>query len=388
MASHHQQFQLTDEQEAIRSAVREFGREEIKPVAREYDESREYPWEIVEKAAELDFVAPMIPLEYGGAGMSVLETAIVTEELWRADPGIGAAIDLAAFSSTIHVMSNYADEEMKEEWFPGIARGEKSIAIGISEPAHGSDVASIETRAERDGDEWIINGNKMWISNGSVGDAVLLVAKTNPDAGYDGISTILVPLDTDGITKSKIDNKMGLHASDTAELVFEDVRVPAENLVGEENHGWRYFNEAMAPARVQVAAEALGAAQGALEAAADYATEREQFDQKIGEFQAIRHKIAEMATDVEAARSLTYRAASFYDAGDVRLAERFASMAKLFASDRAFDVADEALQIHGGAGYVTDHPAERYLRDVRVTKIYEGTNEIQKDIIGDRLLNL
>ncbi|WP_336000418.1 acyl-CoA dehydrogenase family protein [Halorientalis halophila] len=381
-----QQFMLSDEQEAIRTAVREFGEEEIAPVAREYDESHEYPWDVVEKAAEADLVGPMVPIEYGGAGMDVLETAIVTEELWRADPGIGAAIDLMAFNSTLHVMKEYGTEEQKEEWFPGIAAGEKSIAIGISEPAHGSDVASIETRAEKDGDEWVINGNKMWISNGSVGDAVLLVTKTDPDAGYDGISTILVPLDADGVTTSKIDNKLGLHASDTAEIVFDDVRVPAENIVGEENRGWQYFNEAMAPARVQVAAQAVGAAQAALDAAIEYANEREQFGQHIGDFQAIRHKLAEMATNVEAARSLTYRAAGLYDAGEVRLSERFASMAKLFASDRGFEVADEAVQVFGGAGYVTDHPVERYLRDVRVTKIYEGTNEIQKEIIGGRLL--
>ncbi|WP_254533162.1 acyl-CoA dehydrogenase family protein [Natrinema gelatinilyticum] len=382
------QFMLNDEQQAIRAAVREFGEAEIEPVASEYDESHEYPWDVVEKAAAADLVGPFIPAKYGGAGMDVLETAIVTEELWRADPGIGAAIDLMAFNSTLYVMNNYATEEQKEEWFSGIAAGQKSIAIGISEAAHGSDVASIETRAERNGDEYVVNGEKMWISNGSIANAVLLVCKTDPGARYDGISTILVPLDADGVTTSKIDNKLGLHASDTAEIVFDDVRVPAENLVGEENRGWQYFNEAMAPARVQVAAQALGAAQGALDAAIDYAQEREQFGQKIGEFQAIRHKIAEMATNVEAARSLTYRAAGLYDAGEIELSERFASIAKLFASDRGFEVADEAVQVFGGAGYVTDHPVERYLRDVRVTKIYEGTNEIQKEIIGNRLLGL
>ncbi|WP_336001215.1 acyl-CoA dehydrogenase family protein [Halorientalis halophila] len=376
-------FQLSDEHRAIRKAVREFGEKEMEPVAKEHDENKEYPEEIRRKAAEADFVAPNIPVEYGGAGMDSLSSSIVTEELWRADPGIGSAVGSAGFGTNMIV--KYGDDWMKEEYLPPIANGESASCSMISEPAHGSNVAGIETRAEKDGDEWVINGNKMWITNGTVADVGVAMTKTTPDAGHKGITAILVPMDTEGVETEKIDNKLGIRASDLAEVILDDVRVPEDNVIGEVDKGFYQLMDFFASGRTSVAAQAVGAAQGALDAALEYADEREQFGQKINEFQAIQHKLAEMATNVEAARSLTYRAASTVEEGDDQLAAKFASMAKLFASEHAVDVADEAIQVHGGAGYVTDHPVERYYRDARITKIYEGTSEIQKNIIADRL---
>jgi len=378
------QFRLSAEQEAIRDAVREFGENEIAPVAREHDENKEYPEDLRKKAAKYDLVAPGIPEEYGGAGMDLLETCVVTEELWRADPGIGSAVGSAGFGTSM--IRKFGEEWMKDEWLPAVAAGDAVSCSCISEPAHGSNVAGMETTAEKDGDEYVLNGNKMWITNGTVADIAVVMAKTDPGAGRKGISAVLVPTDAEGFEPNKIDNKLGIRASDLAEIVLDDVRVPQENLIGTENEGFYQLMNFFAGGRASVASQAVGAAQGALDAAIDYAGEREQFDQKIGEFQAIRHKLAEMATTVEAARSLTYRAAGYAEAGDRELGMKYASMAKLFASEKSVEVADEALQVFGGAGYVTDHLAERYYRDARITKIYEGTSEIQKNIIADRIL--
>ncbi|SEW23252.1 acyl-CoA dehydrogenase family protein [Natrinema salifodinae] len=394
-------FQLSAEHEAIRDAVREFGENEIEPVAEEHDQAGEYPEELRRKAAEYDFVAPNIPIEYDGAGMDKLSTTIVTEELWRADPGIGSAVGSAGFGTDMIV--EFGDEWMKEEWLPKIANGEVASCSMISEPAHGSNVAGIETVAERDsaeetsadpseleasedGDEYVLNGNKMWITNGTVADVGVAMAKTSPGEGHRGITAFLVPMDADGIQTEKIDNKLGIRASDLAEVIIDDVRVPAENVIGEVDQGFYQLMEFFASGRTSVAAQAVGAAQGALDAAIEYANQREQFDQKISEFQAIQHKIAEMATKVEAARSLTYRAATQVEQNNQDVAAQYSSMAKLFASEISVEVADEGVQVHGGSGYVTDYPAERYYRDARITKIYEGTSEIQKNIIADQIL--
>jgi alkylation response protein AidB-like acyl-CoA dehydrogenase len=286
------------------------------------------------------------------------------------------------------MIQKFGDEWMKEEWLPRIANGESACCSCISEPAHGSNVAGIETVAEADGDEYVLDGNKMWITNGTVADVAVVMTKTDPDAEppHRGISAILVPTDADGFEATKIDNKLGIHASDLAEIVIDDVRVPRENVIGEENEGFYQLMDFFASGRVSVAAQAVGAAQAAVDESIEYANEREQGGRLIKDYQAISHKLAEMATNVEAARSLTYRAASQVKSGDDEMAARYASMAKLFASEHAVDVADEAIQVHGGAGFVTDHPVERYYRDARITKIYEGTSEIQKNIISDRLL--
>ena len=377
-------FELTAEQRAIREAVREFGESEIRPIAKEYNEAERYPEELRQAAAELDLVAPHIPEAYGGAGMDWVSTVIVTEELWRADPGVGGSIAAADFGTGM--ILEYGDEWMREAWLPRVTGGETPIATCISEPAHGSNVAGMSTRAERDGDEYVINGDKMWITNGTVADVYIVMAKTSPEDGHAGITAFLTEADRDGIEASRITNKLGIHAQDTAEVRFDGLRVPAENVVGEVNRGFYQLMEFFAPARADVAGQATGVAQAALDAAVAYATEREQFDQPIAEFQAIRHKLAEMATDIEAARSLAYRAGAAIDAGDTDEATRLASMAKLFASEHAVDVTDEAIQVHGGAGYVDDHPVERHYRDARITKIYDGTSEIQKNIIAEQYL--
>lgn len=377
-------FQLSDEQQAVREVVRDFGMNEIRPVAREHDEEKTYPHDLVEQAAEYDLVSPTIPEEYGGAGMDMLTGVIVTEELWRADPGIGSAIGSRGFGSSM--IQEYGDEEMKEEWLPKVASGEVATCSCISEPAHGSNVAGIETRAEKEDGDWVINGNKMWITNGTIADAAVVMAKTDPDAGHQGITAFFVQTDTDGFDATKIDNKLGIRASDLAEITLNDVRIPEDNVIGEVNNGFYQLMSFFAGGRANVAAQALGTAQAALDEAIDYANEREQGGKPIKEYQAISHKIAEMATNVEAARSLTYRAASHVMDGEDQVATKYASMAKLFASEHSVDVADEAIQVHGGAGFVTDHPVERFYRDARITKIYEGTSEIQKNIIADQML--
>ncbi|MDS0475608.1 acyl-CoA dehydrogenase family protein [Natrinema sp. 1APR25-10V2] len=377
-------FQLTAEQEAIRDAVRAFGENEIRPVAAEYEAEQRYPADLLSAAADLDLVAPHVPEAYGGAGMDSISTLLVTEELWRADPGVGGSIAAADFGTGM--LLEYGDERQREEWLPRVTAGETSIATGISEPAHGSNVAGMETRAEREGDEWVIDGQKMWITNGTVADVAIVMAKTSPEAGHAGITAFLTPTDVDGYEATKITNKLGIEAQDTAEIVLDGLRVPEENVVGEVDRGFYQLMRFFAPARADVAAQATGVAQAALEEATAYAAEREQFDRPIAEFQAIRHKLAEMATAVEAARSLAYRAGAALESDDPDRATRLASMAKLFASERAVDVTDEALQVHGGAGYVTDHPVERFYRDARITKIYDGTSEIQKNIIAEQLL--
>ena len=377
-------FRLTPEQEAIRDAVREFGEREIRPVASEYEAEERYPEELRRQAAELDLVAPHVPEAYGGAGMDAVSTLLVTEELWRADPGVGGSIAAADFGTGM--IHDYGEEWMRERWLPAITGGETPIATCISEPAHGSNVAGMETRAEKDGDEYVVNGEKMWITNGTVADVAIVMAKTDPEAGHRGITALLTETDVDGYEASRITNKLGIRAQDTAEVHLDDLRIPAGNVVGEVGRGFYQLMEFFAPARADVAAQATGVAQAALDAAVEYAGEREQFDRKIGEFQAIRHKLAEMATNVEAGRSLAYRAGAAIESGDDALATRLASMAKLFCSEHAVDVTDEALQVFGGAGYVSDHPVERYYRDARITKIYDGTSEIQKNIIADGLL--
>ena len=377
-------FTLTDERRLIRETVREFGENEIRPVAAEYEAEQRYPTELLSAAGDLDLVAPNVPEEYGGAGMDHLAELLITEELWRADPGIGGSIAAARFGT--EMLIKYGEEWMCEQWLPKITAGETPIATGISEAAHGSDVAGMETRAEKDGDEYVINGDKMWITNGTVADVAIIMAKTTPDARHEGITAFLTPTDVDGYDATRITNKLGIHAQDTAEIVIDDLRVPAENVVGEVDRGFYQLMEFFGPARADVAAQSTGVAQAALDAAVEYANEREQGGQKIRDYQAIRHKLAEMATAVETSRSLTYRAAAALESGDPSRATQFASMAKLFASGHAVDVTDEALQVHGGAGYVSDHDVERFYRDARITKIYDGTSEIQKNIIARELL--
>ena len=379
------EFQLSDEQQQLRDEVRRFADEEIRPVATEYDVDEAYPHEVMEKAAEMGLLAPHVPVEYGGVDYTALENAILTEELFAADPGIGLCISSAGFGA--EAIMGFGTDEQKEEILPKLTAGDAIMGSAISEPQAGSDVTSVATRAEKDGDEWVINGSKMWITNGTVADYFVVVCETDPniDDRYTGFSRILVEADRDGLTREKITGKLGIRASDTAELVFDDVRVPEENLIGQRGMGFLQLMEFFDETRTAVAAQGVGIARGAAERALEYAEEREQFGRPISDFQAIKHKLAEMYTDTEAARWLTYRSAWAVDNESESLTA-LASMAKEFASRVAVDVADEAVQVHGGAGFVNDHDVERFYRDAKITQIYEGTTEIQKNIVARELL--
>ncbi|WP_418285178.1 acyl-CoA dehydrogenase family protein [Halorubrum sp. DTA46] len=380
------EFRLSDEQRQLREEVRKFADEEIRPVATEYDVEEEYPYEVMEKAAEMGLLAPHVPVEYGGVGYSALENAILTEELFAADPGIGLSVSSAGFGA--EAIMGFGTDEQKERVLPEVTAGDAIMGSAISEPQAGSDVTSIATRAEKDGDEWVINGSKMWITNGTVADYFVVVCETDPDIEdrYTGFSQILVEADRDGLTRDKITGKLGIRASDTAELRFDDVRVPEENLIGQRGMGFLQLMDFFDETRTAVAAQGVGIARGAAERALEYAEEREQFGRSISDFQAIKHKLAEMHTDTEAARWLTYRSAWAVDNESESLTA-LASMAKEFASRVAVDVANEAVQVHGGAGFVNDHDVERLYRDAKITQIYEGTTEIQKNIVARELLD-
>ncbi|MCD2199721.1 MULTISPECIES: acyl-CoA dehydrogenase family protein [unclassified Halobacterium] len=378
-------FGLTDEQQAIQEEVRRFAENEIRPVASEYDEQEKYPYEVMDEAAKAGLLGPTIPLDYGGAGYSPVEAALITEELFAADPGIGLCVSSAGFGAESII--EFGTEDQKERWLPDIASGDAIMGSAISEPDTGSDVSSVSTRAERDGDDFVINGNKMWITNGSVGDFYVVLCQTDPEASgrYNGFSQIVVEADRDGFEADKITGKLGIRASDTAELMFDDVRVPEENLIGTEGGGFLQLMQFFDETRTMVAAQGVGIAKGAAERALEYAQEREQFGRPISDFQAIEHKLAEMHTQTEAARTLTRKSAWSVEHEDDQLTA-LASMAKEFASRVAVEVADEAVQIHGGAGYVNDFDVERFYRDAKITQIYEGTTEIQKNIIARELL--
>ncbi len=377
-------FGLTDEQKQLKEEVRRFADNEVRPNAREYDIEEKFPHDIVDSAAEMGLCGATIPMEYGGAGYNAVDSVLIAEELFAADPGIALSILAASFGTEAIV--DYGTEEQKERFLEPVARGEAISGAAISEPDTGSDVSSVSTRAEKDGDEWVVNGNKMWITNGSVGDYFVTLCLTDPDAEgrYNGFSQIVIESDRDGFEAEKITGKMGIRASDTAELILDDVRVPEENLIGTAGAGFLQQMNFFDATRTGVAAQGVGIAKGATERALDYAGEREQFGRPIGDFQAIQHKLAEMYTDTEAARNLTLKSAWAVDSGgapDTKLA----SMAKEYASRVAVDVANEALQIHGGAGYVNDFDVERLYRDAKITQIYEGTTEIQKNIIAREL---
>jgi alkylation response protein AidB-like acyl-CoA dehydrogenase len=394
-------FELSDEQQQLKSEVRRFGENEIEPVAKEYDREEKYPHEVIDEAAEMGLLGAQIPLEYGGAGYSTLDVAIIIEELFAIDPGIALCVTSTGFGA--EAIMEFGSEDQKEEYLPPIAAGEAIMGSAISEPDTGSDVSSVSTRAEKDtaernsaspasaeatqdGDEWVIDGNKMWITNGSVGDFFVVLCQTDPDAEgrYNGFSQIIVEADRDGFEADKITGKLGIRASDTAELILDDVRVPEENLVGTRGMGFLQQMQFFDATRTGVAAQAVGIAKGAAERALEYAQQREQFGRPIGDFQAIQHKLADMHTKTEAARNLTYKSAWSVAHKDEQLTT-LASMAKEYASRVAVEAADDAVQIHGGSGYVDDFDVERFYRDAKITQIYEGTTEIQKNIIAREL---
>ena len=374
-------FKFSEEQKLLREAVREFAEKEIKPYGREYDEKGEYPWDILRKAAKLGFIAADIPEKYGGADLDYLSCVIITEEFCRADSSIGSA--LVAASLGCPMVKYFGSEEQKERYLPKIASGKAVSAIAITEPDCGSDVAAIKTRAEKTDNGWILNGSKTFITNGSIAEWVVILAKTKPKEGYRSISAFLVETSWRGYEAKRI-KKMGLNCHDTAEIFLKNVFVPRENLIGKENNGFyqlmRFFNES----RVSVAAVQLGIAIGAYERALEYAKERKAFGKPLIEHQAIQFKLAEMFKDIEAAKLLVYKAAWLIDQGKPDPA--LSSAAKLFASEMAVKVTYEAVQIFGGYGYSKEYDVERYYRDARVGTIYEGTSEAQKLVIARRII--
>ena len=378
-------FGLTDEQRALRDEVRNFAENEIAPVAQEYDREERYPAGIMDDAVEMGLVGAHIPFEYGGVEYGPVEMAIIVEELFAVDPGIALCITAAAFGAD--AILEFGTEEQKERFLEPIPSGDAIMGAAISEPDVGSDVSAVSTRAELDGDEWVINGRKMWITNGSVGDFFVVMCETDPEIEdrYSGFSQIVVESDREGFSSEKITGKLGIRASDTAELIFDDVRVPEENLIGTRGMGFLQLMQFFDETRTMVAAQGVGIAKGATEQALEYAQEREQFGRPIAEFQAIQHKLADMYTKTEAARLLTYKSAWSVEHADDQLTA-LASMAKEYSSRVAVEVANEAVQIHGGAGYVDDFPVSRFYRDAKITQIYEGTTEIQKNIIARELL--
>ncbi|MGE5578098.1 MAG: acyl-CoA dehydrogenase [Syntrophothermus sp.] len=375
-------FELTDEQRMTRKMVREFAERELAPIAPEIDEAGRFPREIVGKMAELGLFGLPFPEEYGGTGPDTVAYAIAVEEISRvcASTGITFAAHCSLGTAPFYLFGN---DEQKERWLSSLIRGKFLGAFGLTEPNAGSDAGGTQTTAVRDGDEWVINGSKCFITNASYAGVVVITAMTAKGQGSRGISSIIVPAGTPGFSIGKKYRKLGLQASDTAELIFEDCRVPAANLLGLEGQGFKQFLEILDGGRIGIAAMAVGIAQGSLDASLEYAKQRVQFGQSISKFQAIQFKLADMATQIEMARLATWRAAWLKDHKQPYTKE--AAMAKLFASETASWAASQAIQIHGGYGYMKEYPVERYFRDAKLTEIGEGTSEIQRLVIARQL---
>ncbi|MHB8928002.1 MAG: acyl-CoA dehydrogenase [Bacillota bacterium] len=375
-------FRLTETQELIRRTVREFAVEEVAPGAAERDEKSEFPAELVKKMGALDLFALPFAEEYGGAGGDYLSYAIAVEEISRVDAALGITFAAHVSIGTTPIYL-FGTEEQKHEWIPRCARGEILASFGLTEPNAGSDAAGTQTTAVRVGDEWLLNGSKCFITNASHCGVAVITAVTEKGKGARGISSFIVPRGTKGFSSGKKYDKLGLRSSDTAELILEDCRVPKGNILGRPGEGFKQFMAALDGGRISIGAMALGIAQGCLDAATKYAKERVQFGQPIAKFQAIQFKLADMATHVELARMAVHRAAWLKDNHLPFTKE--AAMAKLFASETAVKAALEAIQIHGGYGYMKEYPVERYLRDAKLTEIGEGTSEIQRLVIARQL---
>lgn len=376
-------FELNDEQRMIRDTVRRFAQEVVAPRAHHTDESGEFPADIFARMGELGLLGLPVPEEYGGAGADTISYSIAVEELSAACGSTG--LSYAAHTSLACMpLLWFGSETQKRKHLSHLATGKGLGAFGLTEPQSGSDAAGLRTTAVRDGDHWIINGQKMWITSGSIADVVIVAAVTDASKGAHGISNFIVEKGTPGFTPGKNEPKMGLKGSITSQLFFEDCRVPAENLLGHVNGGFVQFMKTLDGGRISIASCSLGLARAALEAAASYALQRRAFGQPIADFQAIQHKLADMATELDAARWLTYRAAVLKD--QKRPYTKEAAMAKLFASEAAERICFQAIQIHGGAGYSREYPVERIYRDNRLMAIGEGTSEILRTVIARRVL--
>jgi alkylation response protein AidB-like acyl-CoA dehydrogenase len=374
---------LSEEQEMIKDLAAKIAREKIAPIAAEYDEKGTFPWDIVEILAKSDLFRVFIPEEYDGLGGGILEMSLVVEELSKACGGISLAY-AASGLGTIPIIL-FGSEEQKKKYLPRLAAGEILAAFALTEADAGSDAAAIKTTARPDGEQYVINGAKQWITNGGEASIYTVIALTDPGRGIRGSSALLVEKDTPGFDFGKKEDKMGIRASATRELVFQDCRIPKTNLLGREGGGFLVAMKTFDQSRPGVAAQAVGIAQGALDQALSYAHERHQFGKPISSFQAIQFMLADMATQVEAARALTYQAARTIDAGGKNVS-KISSMAKVFASDTAMRVTTDAVQVFGGYGYMKEYPVEKMMRDAKITQIYEGTNQIQREVIALQLI--
>ena len=378
-------FSLTEEQRQIEEMVAEFVDEEVVPRAAEIDKTDEFPWDLVDQMADLGLMGMPFPEEYGGAGLDYHAYPIALEEVSRGSGGLGT-IAAAHISLAGNMVYEYGTEEQKQEYLTPLAEGEEVGAFALSEAGAGSDVPAMETTAEQAGDEYVIDGGKLWISNGSVADTVTLFAKTDPEAGNKGMSSFIVrPEEDDGFIVEGTEDKLGDKGCPTAELRFDNMHIPEHRRLGEEGRGFVQALETLNGGRITIAARSVGIAQAALDEAIDYADEREQFGQRIGDFQAIQHKLADMDTKTRAARLLMHSAADKKMRGESFAKE--AAQAKLYASEVSREVANEGIQIHGGYGYVKDFPMERFFRDAKLNEIYEGTSEVLRNTIAGQLLD-
>jgi alkylation response protein AidB-like acyl-CoA dehydrogenase len=378
-------FSLTAEQQAVREVARQFAEAELGPQIAPYDERHEFPHAIVAKLGELGFMGALVPPEYGGAGLDYVTYALVVEELNRGDASVGITMWAHNSLCTNHILT-FGSAEQKARYLPRLARGEVLGAWGLTEPGSGSDAAALRTRAEwRDG-QWVLNGSKAFITNASVGEVAVVMARTDPDKGAKGISAFVLDKGLKGFTAGRPYRKLGLHASDTAELVLEEVHAPAESLIGARGQGFMQSLAVLEGGRIAMAAMAVGIAQAALDQATRYMKQRTAFGRTLAEFNGLQGMVAELATDIDVARLLTLQAAWLKDQG--RPAMHAAAMAKLFASETAMRAATKAVQIHGGAGYITEFPVERIFRDAKLTEIGEGTSEIQRMVIARDILKL
>ena len=377
-------FELTEEQKMLQTMVRDFCAKEVEPYAAEWDESGEFPHETIKKMADAGLYSIGFPEEYGGSG-DELSFVIACEEISRASAGLSVSY-LCSLGLGIYPVTMHGNDEQKRHYIGRVIKG-ATVAFGLTEAGAGSDVAALDTRYAEDGDSCILNGTKVFISNGAEADFVTTFATKDKSLGYRGISAFVVDKGTPGFSVGKIEKKMGLHPASATELVFEECRIPRANMLGEEGRGFRVALEAIDASRVSIAAQAVGIAQAAFDAAVDYARERKQFGTELAQMQAIQWMIADMATDIDAARLLTYRVAALTgQRGRAPLKE--AAMAKLFASEASHRVCHKAVQIFGGYGYVKDFPVERYYRDQRITEIYEGTSEMQRMTIARQVLGV
>ena len=377
------EYFFDDFQKELLDTARRIGREKIRPVAAQYDRDGTFPWDLVKVFADSGFYGLWVPEEWGGVGRGVMDLVLVTEELSRWCGGISLSVAASALG-TFPILIN-GTQEQKDKYLPDLAEGKMLAAFGLTEPSAGSDAGSIQTRAVKKGDKYILNGTKVFITNGGEAKIYTVIASTDPEKGSRGASAFIVEEGMPGFSYGKEEDKMGIRASATRELIFEDCEVPAENMIGREGEGFMVAMKTLDKSRPGVAAQALGIAQGALDLSIQYAKQREQFGQSIASFQAIQNMLADMATDVEATRALLYATTRMIDEG-VKSFSKESAMCKVRASDIAMKVTTDAVQIFGGYGYMRDYPIEKFMRDAKITQIYEGTNQIQRLVIARNLI--